>query len=240
MRIEQSTITSGKLPINRPVFLRGFINFCAFVAISYASYLLVLLSLPYIHFEKNVEFLATKQLIYHIRPWRYSFYIHVFSSPIIIIGGLLQFNRWIMQRYTGLHRKIGYLYIITVILVSGPSAFIMSLYATGGYVAQISFVTLTILWVAFTIQALRIAKKGDYENHVKWMIRSYALTLSAVTLRFYAYLFDYFNVDLSPRETYILIAYMSWIPNLIFAELLIRRKYVTYLLSARSFNKVRD
>ena len=221
------------MPFSKSTFLRSFLNVAVLVTISYASYLLVLLSLPYIHFEKNVDFLETKQLIYHIKPWRYSFYIHVFASPIVIIGGILQFNRWIMRKYTGIHRKVGYVYILTVLLVSGPSAFIMSLYATGGYLAQISFVTLTLLWIAFTFQAFRLAKKGDYENHVKWMIRSYALTLSAVSLRFYAYLFDYFNVDISPRETYIILAYMSWIPNLLFSEFLIQKGYVKYLLSGR-------
>lgn len=233
MEAIKSTIISGRLQNNSSKLISTIINLIAFITISYASYLLVLLSLPYIHFQKNVEFLETKQLIYHIKPWRYSFYIHVFSSPVVIIGGLLQFNRWIMSQYSSVHRKIGYTYIITVLLVSGPSAFIMSLYATGGYIAQVSFVTLSILWMLFTIQALRVAKKGNYESHVKWMIRSYALTLSAVTLRFYAYLFDYFNVDISPRETYILLAYMSWIPNLIFSEFLIRKGYVQYLLSNR-------
>ena len=233
MEIIRFIIISGKLRNNTSKLFSTIINVLAFILISYASYLLVLLSLPYIHFEKNVEFLETKQLIYHIKPWRYSFYIHVFSSPVVIIGGLLQFNRWIMRRYASTHRKIGYTYIITVLLISGPSAFIMSLYATGGYVAQVSFVILSILWMLFTLQALRVAKKGNYESHVKWMIRSYALTLSAVTLRFYAYLFDYFNVDISPRDTYIILAYMSWIPNLIFSEFLIRKEYVRYLLSGR-------
>lgn len=233
MEIIRSIITSGRLQLNKSNLISTIINAIAFIVISYASYLLVLLSLPYIHFEKNVEFLETKQLIYHIKPWRYSFYIHVFSSPVVIIGGLLQFNRWLMNRHSSVHRKIGYTYIVTVLLISGPSAFIMSLYATGGYIAQVSFVTLSLLWILFTIQALRVAKKGNYESHVKWMIRSYALTLSAVTLRFYAYLFDYFNVNISPRETYILLTYMSWIPNLIFSEFLIRKGYVQYLLSNR-------
>ncbi len=233
MKTIKSTIISGRLQNNTSKLISTIINVIAFITISYASYLLVLLSIPYIHFQKNVEFLETKQLIYHIKPWRYSFYIHVFSSPIVIIGGLLQFNRSIMKRYSSLHRKVGYTYIITVLLISGPSAFIMSLYATGGYIAQVSFVTLSVLWMLFTIQALRVAKNGNYESHVKWMIRSYALTLSAVTLRFYAYLFDYFNVDISPRETYILLAYMSWIPNLIFSEFIIRKGYVRYLLSGR-------
>ncbi len=215
-------------------FARILLNIAAFVIISYASYLLILLSLPYIHFEPYVDFLATKQLVYHIKPWRYSFYIHVFTSPLVIVFGLFQFSRWIYARAPRFHRISGYIYVIVLLLITGPAAFVMSLYANGGYVAQISFVTLSTLWILFTFLAYRKVRKHDYEAHVKWNIRSYALTLSAVTLRFYAYLFDVFRVELGPRETYILLAYMSWIPNLLFAELLIYWKYPKYLLSVRN------
>jgi hypothetical protein len=210
--------------------LRSILNILAFIAIAYASYLLILLSLPYIHFERDVDFLSTKQLIYHIRTWRISFYVHVFTSPLIIVAGLFQFSRWIMNQYPKIHRTSGYIYIIVLLLISGPAAFIMSLYASGGYVAQISFVTLSLLWILFTYIALRKIKNYDYMAHVKWNMRSFALTLSAVTLRFYAYIFDVLNVDLGPRETYILLAYMSWIPNLLFVELMIYWKYPQYLL----------
>lgn len=217
-----------------PRWLRILLNFAAFAAISYASYLLILLSLPYIHFEPYVDFLATKQLIYHIKPWRYSFYIHVFTSPAVIICGLLQFSPWLKHSYPKFHRYSGYVYFMVLMLITGPAAFIMSLYANGGYAAQVSFVSLSICWMLFSYLAFRMVKKQRYEAHIKWSIRSYALTLSAVTLRFYAYLFDVFRVELGPRETYILLAYMSWIPNLVFAELLIYMKYPAYLLRQRT------
>lgn len=210
--------------------LQRTLNVSAFVVIIYTSYLLILLSLPYIHFERDVEFLETKQLIYHIKLWRYSFYTHVFFSPIVILSGLFQFNRWIILHQPKVHRLLGYIYITTVLLISAPSALVMAFYANGGRVAQISFVILTLCWILFTWIALQRAKKGDYISHVRWTLRSYALTLSAVTLRFYAYLFDVFNIDLPPRETYILISYLSWIPNLILVQMLIRWKYVEYLL----------
>lgn len=209
------------------------INALAFVLISYGSYLLILLSLPYIHFEPYVDFLATKQLIYHIRPWRYSFYIHVFSSPLVIIAGLFQFSPWLFRKSRRFHRASGYVYVSVVLLISGPAAFIMSLYANGGYLSQISFVSLSSLWLLFTFISFWKARKLDFEAHVKWNIRSYALTLSAITLRFYSYMFDVFGFELGPRETYIMLAYLSWIPNLLFAELLIYWKYPRYLLSAR-------
>ncbi|MDX2362087.1 MAG: DUF2306 domain-containing protein [Crocinitomicaceae bacterium] len=215
-------------------FIAKFANLGVFIVIAYASYLLILLSLPYIHFEKNVEFLATKQLIYHVDVWLWSFYIHVFTSPIIIVAGLLQFSRWIIRKYPRTHKHLGYWYIIVVLFISGPSAFVMSLYANGGYAAQVSFVALSIIWMLVTYIAYRKIKKRDFESHIKWNLRSYALTLSAITLRFYAYLFDVFNVDIGPRETYIILAYLGWIPNLLIVEILIRLKYPQYLLSYKN------
>lgn len=213
------------------------VNSAAFLAILYGSYLLVLLSLPYIHFEPNVEFLGTKQLIYHIDLWRVSFYVHVFTSPIVILSGLLQFNRWILKSKPKLHRGLGYVYVVTVLLISGPSALVMSFYANGGRVSQTSFVLLTFFWIGTTLMAFIKIKKGDFLSHTKWNIRSYALTLSAVTLRFYAYLFDVFEVRMGPKETYILLAYLSWIPNLLIAQLLIWGGYPKFLLQHRTAAK---
>lgn len=199
--------------------------------ILYASYLLILLSLPYIYFKPGIEFLATKQLIYHIDSWRISFYTHVFTSPIVILTGLFQFNRKIIHSFPKLHRILGKTYIITVLFVSGPSALVMAFHANGGYFAQISFVLLSLVWILCTWFSYHFARKGNFSIHASWSIRSYALTLSAVTLRFYAYLFDVYNVPIPPRETYILLSFLSWIPNLIFAQILIRLGFVNYLLS---------
>ncbi|MBL1281097.1 MAG: DUF2306 domain-containing protein [Fluviicola sp.] len=206
-------------------FFKKSISFGAFLVIIYASYLLVLLSLPYIYFEKHVGFLETKQLIYHNKIWLTSFYIHVFTSPIVIISGLFQFNKRILKKKPKIHRLLGKIYIFTVLFVTGPAAFVMSLYANGGRVTQTSFVILSTLWILFTFLAYQKIRNKEIKPHVRWMIRSYALTLSAVTLRFYAYLLDVFNVDIPPREAYLILAYISWIPNLIVAEIYIRSRW---------------
>jgi uncharacterized membrane protein len=202
----------------------------AFVLIAYASYLLILLSLPYFAFRNDVDFLKTKQLIHHIDIWMWSFYIHVFSSPFIIVSGLFQFNRKLIKRRPKLHRSLGKIYIIVLLFISGPAAFVMSLHATGGRIAQFSFVVLTLFWILSTFLAYYHIRKKNIEKHIKWMIRSYALTLAAVTLRFYAYLFDVFNLPLGSRETYILLAYISWLPNALLAEVFIRFGYAKYLM----------
>jgi hypothetical protein len=152
----------------------------------YASYLLILLSLPYTSFVKDIEFLETKQLIYHLKLWRVSFYIHVFSSSIVILSGLFQFNKYIIHKQKKIHQLLGYSYFVTVLLISGPSALIMSFYANGGLLSQISFVILSALWIIMTAISFLAIQKKNIECHGTWLLRSYSLTLSAVTLRFYA------------------------------------------------------
>ncbi len=200
------------------------------IGILYASYLLLLLSLPYLEMRRGIDFLKTKQLIYHIKHWRYSFYIHVFTSILVITSGLFQFSKTILNNYTKIHRTSGFIYLAVVLLISGPSALVMSFYANGGYPAQTSFLILSILWLGATFLAYYYVRKKDYEKHGKWMVRSYALTLSAVSLRLYSYLFDVFHLTMDPVNLYILLSWMSWTLNLVIAEILIKTGLVKRLL----------
>ncbi len=207
-----------------------FLSFGAFVLIAYASYFLILLSLPYIDGESHVDFLRTKQLIYHIKLWRYSFYIHVFTSPLVIVAGLFQFNRWILANWSKVHRISGYVYTSVVLLINGPAAFVMSLWANGSYPSQVSFTLLSILWILFTYLGYHHIRKGNVRSHLIWNLRSFALTLSAITLRAYVYLFNAYGPEMGQVETYIFVSYLSWIPNLLIVELLIVLKYPEFLL----------
>lgn len=214
--------------------IQQFFNLGTFLVLAYASYLLILLSLPYIDGESHTDFLRSKQLIYHIKWWRYSFYIHVFTSPLVIVAGILQFNRWILRNWPKVHRVSGYVYTITVLFITGPAAFLMSLWANGGRISQVSFSTLSVLWILFTYIAYRKIRKGNIRSHLIWNMRSFALTLSAVTLRLYVYLFNSYGPDMGQLETYILVSYLSWIPNLLIVELLIKLKYPEYLLQYKN------
>ena len=201
------------------------------IGILYASYLLLLLSLPYLEMRRGIDFLKKKQLIYHIEHWRYSFYIHVFTSVLIITSGLLQFSKTILNKYTKIHRISGFIYLSVTLLISGPAALVMSFYANGGYPAQTSFVILSLLWIGTSFLAYHFVRRKNYEQHGKWMVRSYALTLSAVSLRLYSYLFDVFHFTMDPVDLYILLSWLSWTVNLLIAEILIKRGLVKRLLT---------
>lgn len=118
---------------------------------------------------------------------------------------------------------MGYIYVTDVLLLAGPAAVIMSFFANGTVVSITSFVLLSVLWILFTAVALLKIKQGNYSEHRNWMIRSYALTLSAVSLRIYAWLFPKF-FHMNAFDQYALIAWLSWTVNLLIAEYLIFRR----------------
>ena len=54
------------------------------------------------------------------------------------------------------------------------------------------------------------------------MRRSYALAFGAVTLRFYIWLFTVVGFGINFHNNYLIIAFLSWVPNLLIAELINR------------------
>jgi hypothetical protein len=120
---------------------------------------------------------------------------------------------------------MGRLYVFDVLFVTGPAGFIMALYANGGLPSRIAFVILASLWIFTTAMAYRQVVRRKFASHREWMIRSYALTLSAISLRAWKLsLVLLFHPH--PMDVYRLAAWLGWAPNLLLAELLIRRTRV--------------
>lgn len=201
---------------------RKILTAVAVLMIAYGTWLMIKLSLPYSTFERYTDFLRTKQMAWHVKPWRLSFYIHVFVSTIVLITGVLQFSNYLLQRYPKIHRSLGKTYAVVVIFISGPSGLVMAFYANGGMAARISFVLLSVLWIGVTVIGWRRALQRLWDAHQQWMLRSYALTLSALTLRFYVYLMGALHMQLHPRTAYVMVSWLSWTVNLLLAEIYIQ------------------
>jgi uncharacterized membrane protein len=187
------------------------------------SWLMLKITLPYFSFEYDVAFLLTKQRVLHKAIWRWAFYTHISTSLIVLLLGIFQFIPVLLKAAPKLHRLMGKIYVLLVLCVSAPSGFIMALYANGGLWAKISFSLISLLWFFFTLQAYLKIKKQQVQSHTAFMIRSYALTLSAITLRTYVVILPHFFI-LHSSEMYALISWLSWVPNLILAEILIRKR----------------
>lgn len=141
--------------------------------------------------------------------------LHFLGGATVIIVGAFQFNSRFRNRHINLHRWFGRIYV-TGILIGGLAALNLAFYSTGGVVAHFGFGLLALCWLATTYVAYRHVRAGNITLHQQWMIRSYALTLAAVTLRLYLPLFQV--AGLSFEEAYPAIAWLCWVPNLLIAE----------------------
>lgn len=204
-------------------------NIILLVLLTFFSYLMLRITLQYIPIDTDVAFLRIKQQYIHLTHWKIAFFIHVFASMGTLIAGFTQFFPFILRKYKPLHSLMGRIYVIDVLFITGPSGLIMSLYANGGYVGRTAFILLSMLWLFTTYKAYQLVREKDFISHKQMMMRSYALTLSAVTLRAWKWLIfvgaeTFFALELPPRTVYICVAWLGWVPNLLFAEYLIRKK----------------
>jgi hypothetical protein len=102
------------------------------------------------------------------------------------------------------------------VLIGGLSALYMAQFAYGGWVAQAGFTMLAIFWLGSGYMAYQAARQHVIAEHRKWMVRNFSLTLAAVTLRIYVPLSDAAGIPYA--IAYPLIAWLSWVPNLLYAE----------------------
>jgi hypothetical protein len=171
----------------------------------------------YIPVKNDVAFLQLKQEYIHITEWRIAFFTHVFSSMMVLVAGFTQFSSTFLKKWPKLHRKLGYVYVINILLITGPAGFLMSFYANGGISSRIAFVMLSVLWILFTAIALSKAIKKNFIAHRIFMIRSFALTLSAITLRIWKVILAHYT-DIPPMDRYRIIAWLGWGLNFLIAE----------------------
>jgi hypothetical protein len=192
------------------------------LTLAFFTWLMAGITVNYIPYNTDVGFLRIKQQYIDIDHWRIAFFIHVYASMWVLLAGFTQFSKWIQRNNPGLHRTMGYIYVVDVLLITGPAGLLMGFYANGGLSSRIAFVTLALLWIFFTAMALIKARQKDFKAHRNYMIRSYALTISALTLRAWKFSITN-NFELPPMDVYRAVAWLGWVPNLIFAEWLIKR-----------------
>ncbi|HMU47897.1 MAG TPA: DUF2306 domain-containing protein [Chitinophagaceae bacterium] len=191
------------------------------------------ITVAYIPYNTDVGFLRIKQQYIHIDHWRVAFFVHVYASMWVLLAGFTQFSKWLLKNKPKFHRSMGYIYVTDVLLITGPAGLLMGFYANGGIASRIAFVMLASLWIFFTVMALIKARQKDFKAHRRFMIRSYALTLSALTLRAWKYAITN-TVELPPMDVYRMVAWLGWVVNLGVAE------YIIYNYNRRRLSRNRN
>lgn len=177
---------------------------------------------PYYSFEPSISFLSTKSLETNQNIWfRVAFYTHISSSIVVLVAGLAQWLPAVAKLGPRTHRAFGKAYVFGILAVAAPSGLVLAHFANGGLVAQVAFSLQAGVWWVATLLAYQNVRRQLWALHVVWMLRSYAVTLAALSLRGESYLF-YYCLHTKPIETYLTVAWLSWVGNLLLVEVLIQ------------------
>ena len=175
----------------------------------------------------GVSVYATSYFLFTPRDDHFSRYIlplrlHNAGGEGALLAGPWQFSEKLRARALNLHRWLGRFYLLEVALGS-IAGFAMATVSEQGLPTHLGFGALAVLWFFTGLQAYRMVLRGNIVAHRQWMIRNFALTLAAVTLRNYMPLM-LFALHWPFRTTYITVSWLCWVPNLLVAEWLIRRQ----------------
>ena len=142
--------------------------------------------------------------------------LHALGGGIALLVGPLQFLPRFRERNWNRHRLLGWIYCGAVLLGWSASVWIAP-HSQTGWIASAGFLTLGAAWIVTSGLAVRLILRGDSYGHRRWMIRSFALTAAAITLRIYLPLVFVFHWPFSIG--YPAIAWLCWVPNAIAAEI---------------------
>lgn len=163
---------------------------------------------------------------------RAALYAHVFGAVFAMALGPLQFARRLRARRPELHRWTGRLYLGAGVLVGGLSGLVLAVNAYGGAAGRAGFTALALAWLFTGLRAFLAIRAGDVAAHRRWMVRNFALTLAAVTLRLLIPAAMIAGAPFAPA--YAAIAWLCWVPNLLAAELLFVRPRVPLASEVRA------
>ena len=129
----------------------------------------------------------------------------------LLLGGLQVFTRV----GSTIHRLMGYGYFLAVVVGFAGGCY-LAFNSYLGIVTGLGFFIADVLWISCTFIAIQYARAGRIRAHRQWIWRSMALTSAGISLRI---LLPLLSVFFSFNISYIIVAWLSWIGNLIFVEI---------------------
>ena len=141
--------------------------------------------------------------------------VHFVGGGIALVIGVWAFRRDILVRAPKWHRVLGRLYVVAAVC-SGTTGLALGLFSEGGSTAHLGFMAVGALWLVTTLLGWRAIRARQVVQHRRWMVRSYALCTAAITLRLELPLL--MSVTGDYVSSFTVVAWFSWLPNLLFAE----------------------
>jgi uncharacterized membrane protein len=153
--------------------------------------------------------------------YRPAFYVHIVSGPVVLLNGLILLSERVRRRHGGLHRVLGRVQVVVLLVFVLPSSVVMSRHAFGGWPAGLSFLLLSAATAGCAVVGVIHARRRRFDRHRRWMLRCYVLVCSAVALRLISGAAGLIGVP-GPEGAYIVAAWASWLIPLAAYEIAVR------------------
>jgi uncharacterized membrane protein len=146
---------------------------------------------------------------------------HAFGGAIAALIGPFQLITRVRTSWPTVHRWLGRTYLLAV-LAGGLAGLYFAPVSSAGTVGRVGFATLAVFWLFSGTRAFLAIRRGNVQEHRRWMLRNYALTFGAATLRIELPLLMIGGVGF--LVAYTLVAWISWVPNWLAVEAWLRTR----------------
>lgn len=159
-----------------------------------------------------------------------SLLVHAAAGGLALLLTTVQFLAPLRRRAVRVHRALGYA-TVAAIAVSATAGLVIAQVSYAGLVGTAGFSALALLWGTAAARTAMAARAGAMAQHRAWALRTAAFSGAAVTLRLWLGVLiaaQQPGSDADAQEAfdraYALVPFLCWVPNLLVAEWLIRRR----------------
>jgi uncharacterized membrane protein len=144
-----------------------------------ALYFVVDRALPYFY---NFSFEQFQDYYWPNKWWLVG---HLLGGITALIIGPFQFSTSFRNRYLKIHRTLGKIFIIAIIIGSFCAIYMSFTVAQQVNIPwSISLFVLALVWLVSALMAYRMIRLKRIPQHREWMIRTYVITFAFVLFRF--------------------------------------------------------
>lgn len=190
------------------------------------SLLIIRNTIPYFSFSNHFTFIRERAVLFLQPFYKVSFYLHIFAGMFCIGTALLQFSSFILKQRKAIHISSGRIYVFVVLVIGAPTGLYMSFFAKGSMAERLLFMFMALSWFFFTAKGLSSVLQRQIAAHKFWMIRSYAMALTAVTFRVYYIILYVLGFHLTMN--YEISLWLSVLGNMLFAEIIVQQNAKHY------------
>lgn len=182
----------------------------------------------YLNFSREVY----TDYFWYRAPW---LLVHIVFGLIATLTGPIQFIPVVRSKYPVLHRSVGKIYLVSILISTLASFYLVST-AQLGLVYNVGLLMLGIVWLGSAVMAYVSIRNKNVRMHKEWMIKTYVLTLAFVNFRFVEDTMALMNIS-TFIDRKVLMAWACWAIPFFFTEVVLQCRRMVHTDSS-SFYKV--